>query len=91
MESIKELKDRYCKENGYSSFNKYNNNDYSMWLEDNLIKEQEVVKDYDLLHNVSNQRELLIAFGLKVATQCTKDGNWTVDIKEFAKEFESNL
>jgi len=43
------------------------------------------------IQNVSNQRELLIAFGLKVATQCTKDGNWTVDIKEFAKEFESNL
>jgi len=32
----KELKDKYCKEFGYSYFNKYNENDYTKWLEKKL-------------------------------------------------------
>lgn len=47
----KEIKEEYCKEFGYGSFNKYNENDYSKWLEKQL-----------LIQRVSQQRELLLAF-----------------------------
>ena len=33
----KEIKEEYCKELGYGSFNKYNENDYSKWLEKQLL------------------------------------------------------
>lgn len=47
----KEIKEEYCKEFGYDSFNKYNENDYSKWLEQQL-----------LIQRVSQQRELLLAY-----------------------------
>ncbi len=49
----KDLKKQYIKEIGYSSFNKYNNTDYSKWLESQLISAlNEVIKLG--LHSVSN-------------------------------------
>lgn len=36
----KDIKDRYCEEFGYGYFNKYNEGDYSKWLESQLIKSE---------------------------------------------------
>jgi hypothetical protein len=33
----KNLETEYCNERGERSFNKYNNNDYTKWLENKLI------------------------------------------------------
>ena len=44
----KEIKNEYCNEFGHSSFNKYNENDYSKWLEEQL-----------LIQRVSQRSELL--------------------------------
>ena len=52
---IKELRNKYCKEEGYSSFNKYNENGYVIWLE-NYIRELEVKS---LLFGVVRQSEQL--------------------------------
>jgi hypothetical protein len=33
----KEIKEEYCKAFGYGAFNKYNETDYSIWLEQQLL------------------------------------------------------
>ena len=40
----KKLKEEYCKEHGYSSFNKYNESLYSKWLEEQLIDARKQLK-----------------------------------------------
>ena len=78
----KEIKEEYCKDFGYGSFNKYNESDYSKWLESKLIKEREQVKKLTIT-DVSQQRELL-AFVKEVA-EWDKDYSST-NIKLKAKE-----
>jgi len=78
----KDIKKQYIKEFGYSSFNKYNNTDYSKWLECQLISAlNEVIKLG--LHSVSQRSELVcehnyvykILYDHTAADVCTKCGN----------------
>jgi hypothetical protein len=36
MAKTNKYQDEYCKDKGYSNFNKYNENDYTKWLESKL-------------------------------------------------------
>ena len=83
------LETEYCNDRGDSSFNTYNNNDYTKWLEKKIIEAGRQVKDYDLLHNVSNRRELLIAFMEHLSELSMGIDDY--DQKELLDDFESNL
>mgnify|MGYP003640309572 CR=1 FL=1 len=48
----KKLKEKYCYEFGYPSFNKWNENDYSKWLECELLKALKQVKNNVVLDDV---------------------------------------
>ena len=49
--NTKEVKEKYCKEFGYSSFNKHNESDYSKWLEKELINSNQKI-EIDLLESI---------------------------------------
>jgi hypothetical protein len=57
-----ELKEKYCREFGYGYFNYHNENEYTKWLESELLEALKQVKNNGVLDGVSNRRELLIAF-----------------------------
>ena len=52
------LEKEYCNERGDSSFNDYNNNDYTKWLETKLIETEKQLN----LPGVSQRSELLPEF-----------------------------
>ena len=57
-----ELKEKYCREFGYSYFNEHNENEYTKWLESKLLEALKPVKNNGGLDDVSNRRELLESF-----------------------------
>ena len=59
------IKQEYCKEFGYGSFNKYNKSDYSNWLEKKLIEARTQVENLTI-HSVvsSNNIDYEKAFNL---------------------------
>jgi len=48
-----ELKEKYCREFGYGYFNKHNENEYTKWLESELLKALKKVNN-GVLDDVSN-------------------------------------
>lgn len=48
----KELKEKYCREFGYSYFNKHNENEYTKWLESELLEALKQVKNNGVLDDV---------------------------------------
>ncbi len=77
----KDLKKQYIKEFGYSYFNKYNNTDYSKWLESQLISAlNEVIKlglhSVSTIVNCEHENETLHqgnGFVYKTCTNCGED------------------
>ena len=49
-----ELKEKYCREFGYSYFNKHNENEYTKWLESELLEALKQVKNNGVLDDVIN-------------------------------------
>lgn len=49
-----ELKEKYCREFGYGYFNKHNENEYTKWLESELLKALKQVKNNGVLDDVIN-------------------------------------
>jgi hypothetical protein len=47
-----ELKEKYCREFGYGYFNKHNENEYTKWLESELLKALKKVKNNGVLDDV---------------------------------------
>ena len=48
-----ELKEKYCREFGYGYFNKHNENEYTKWLESELLEALTQVKNNGVLDDVS--------------------------------------
>jgi hypothetical protein len=63
------IKQEYCKEFGYGSFNKYNKSDYSNWLEKKLIEARTQVENLTI-HSVVPQSEQLF---------CYHEGSYTLN------------
>lgn len=47
-----ELKEKYCREFGYGYFNKHNENEYTKWLESELLEALKQVKNNGVLDDV---------------------------------------
>jgi hypothetical protein len=47
-----ELKEKYCREFGYGYFNKHNENEYTKWLESELLEALKQVKNNGVLDGV---------------------------------------
>ena len=47
-----ELKEKYCREFGYGYFNKHNENEYTKWLESELLEALKQVKNNGVLEDV---------------------------------------
>ena len=72
------IKQEYCKEFGYGSFNKYNKSDYSNWLEKKLIEARSQVENLTI-HNVvvpkgtlceCKKHSLKTNYGFEICTKC---------------------
>lgn len=52
----KQIRKQYCQQGCYSEFNKYNETEYSIWLENKLIDtlEQQRGKMYEVCNEISN-------------------------------------
>lgn len=70
-----ELKEKYCREFGYSYFNKHNENEYTKWLESKLLEALKPVKNNGVLDDVSDS----------VCTNCDGYG-YTIDENGRRKE-----
>ncbi len=47
-----ELKEKYCREFGYSYFNEHSENEYTKWLENKLLEALKQVKNNGVLDDV---------------------------------------